>query len=239
MKHIFLTILAVVVIGGGCALQDTTDVGERSGEGVVEFTVIARNMSFSPRELRVREGDIVRITFENAQGYHNFVLDEFDIKTDEINAGESRVVEFVADKVGTFEFYCGVPSHRQMGMVGTFIVEARESYPQVVTESVSTQSGGYMVYDPARLTDAIDGSVILYFHSTQCASCRMIDVELSRAHIPDNVTILKLEYAREFNFRNKYGVTAPHTFVQINERGDLITSWTDSSTFADIVAQIQ
>jgi uncharacterized cupredoxin-like copper-binding protein len=32
-------------------------------------------------------------------------------------------VQFVADKTGTFEFYCSVGNHRQMGMVGTLVVQ--------------------------------------------------------------------------------------------------------------------
>ncbi|MFN2312139.1 MAG: plastocyanin/azurin family copper-binding protein, partial [Spirochaetia bacterium] len=34
----------------------------------------------------------------------------------------SQTVEFVADRAGSFEFYCSVPGHRQAGMYGTFVV---------------------------------------------------------------------------------------------------------------------
>ena len=42
---------------------------------------------------------------------------------EKINGGETDSIEFVADKVGTFEYYCSVGQHRSMGMVGKLTVE--------------------------------------------------------------------------------------------------------------------
>lgn len=94
-----------------------------SDENVMEVTVTGRNMSFDPKEIKVKKGQKVRVTFKNAQGFHDFVLDEFNVKTKQISAGQEEVVEFIADKTGTFEYYCSVGSHRQMGMTGKLIVE--------------------------------------------------------------------------------------------------------------------
>jgi plastocyanin len=94
----------------------------KDGE-VKEFTVTGRNFSFSPSTMRVKQGDRVKITFENTGGFHDFVIDEFDVKTAQIQDGESEVVEFVADKKGTFDYYCSVGQHRQNGMEGKLIVE--------------------------------------------------------------------------------------------------------------------
>lgn len=92
-------------------------------EGVKEFTVVSEGLKFSPNEIKVKAGDKVRITYKNTKGQHNFALDEFKVKTKLLNAGEEETVEFVADKVGTYEFYCPVPGHRVAGMKGTLIVE--------------------------------------------------------------------------------------------------------------------
>ncbi|HEY5714693.1 MAG TPA: plastocyanin/azurin family copper-binding protein [Candidatus Gracilibacteria bacterium] len=48
---------------------------------------------------------------------------EFDAATEKVNTDGETSVTFVADKKGTFEFYCSVGSHRTNGMVGTLIVE--------------------------------------------------------------------------------------------------------------------
>lgn len=90
---------------------------------VKEFTVSGRNFSFSPSTIRVKQGDIVKITFENTGGTHDFVIDEFDVATSQIQSGKSGSVEFVADKKGTFDYYCSVANHRQNGMEGQLIVE--------------------------------------------------------------------------------------------------------------------
>ncbi|MBI5421987.1 dienelactone hydrolase family protein [Candidatus Peregrinibacteria bacterium] len=73
--------------------------------------------------LRVKQGDTVRIEFTNTKGFHDWVLDEFNARTPQLQAGASATVEFVADKKGTFEYYCSVGSHRAMGMKGNLIVE--------------------------------------------------------------------------------------------------------------------
>ena len=54
---------------------------------------------------------------------HDWVLDEFNAKTKVIQGGQTDTVEFTASKAGTFEYYCSVGQHRQMGMVGKFIVQ--------------------------------------------------------------------------------------------------------------------
>jgi plastocyanin len=77
-------------------------------------------------ELRVNEGDTVRIEFTSTDGFHDWVVDEFGA-TPRVRSGEgdgsSTFVEFVADEVGTFEYYCSVGQHRANGMVGNLIVE--------------------------------------------------------------------------------------------------------------------
>jgi nitrite reductase (NO-forming) len=73
--------------------------------------------------MRVKKGDTVKITFTNNNGTHDLLIDEFKVNTGRIPAGESKTVEFVADKTGTFEYYCSVGQHRKMGMKGNLIVE--------------------------------------------------------------------------------------------------------------------
>ncbi len=87
-----------------------------------EFTVKGQNFSFSPSALAVKKGDRVRITFENSGGTHDLRIDEFGVATSKIGTGAKEVVEFTADKIGAFQYYCSVGSHRAMGMWGTLTV---------------------------------------------------------------------------------------------------------------------
>lgn len=91
--------------------------------GAKTFTVTGANYSFSPSEIKVSKGDAVRITFKNSGGIHNFKLDEFNVATDQLQMDEEQVVQFVANKTGTFEYYCSTGQHRAMGMKGTLIVQ--------------------------------------------------------------------------------------------------------------------
>jgi plastocyanin len=99
------------------------DANTEEASTVKEFTVDASNFAFSLKDITVKEGDTVKITFKNTVGFHDFRLDEFNVATSVLQAGQSTSVEFVANKKGSFEYYCSVGTHRAQGMVGTLTVE--------------------------------------------------------------------------------------------------------------------
>lgn len=100
---------------------DVTD----SGKPVVvhEFFVDGGDFAFALKEIKVKQGDNVKIVFRNTEGMHDLVIEEYNLRTKVLKAGDQDTIEFVADKAGTFEYYCSVNKHRQMGMVGKLIVE--------------------------------------------------------------------------------------------------------------------
>ncbi|KKT14735.1 MAG: Plastocyanin [Parcubacteria group bacterium GW2011_GWF2_44_8b] len=131
-------IIVVVLVGGGLLLFKNrgvapTDMDINSNmpvpgneveetEVMKEFNVDAVPFSFSPSTMSVNKGDTVKITVKNVNGTHDFKIDEFNVSTRTLNTGETQTITFVADKAGTFEYYCSVGNHRAMGMVGTLIV---------------------------------------------------------------------------------------------------------------------
>jgi len=97
---------------------------QNSPEAAVKtFNVTGQNFAFSLKEIRVAKGDKVKINFESVGGFHDLVIDGYGQATTKVSDGQKASIEFTADKPGTFEYYCSVGSHRQMGMVGKFIVE--------------------------------------------------------------------------------------------------------------------
>lgn len=93
-------------------------------EGAVkEFTVTGRNFSFNPSTLSINKGDKVRVTFKSEGGFHDFVIDEFSVRSKTVGTGLSDMLEFTADKTGTFKYYCSIGNHRAMGMEGTLTVQ--------------------------------------------------------------------------------------------------------------------
>ncbi len=102
----------------------TVDLSLSANTGTVKsFNVTGSNFKFDPSEIRVKKGDTVKITLASS-GMHDFRIDEFNVKTNVLKTGDApQTVQFVADKTGTFEYYCSVGNHRAMGMVGKLIVE--------------------------------------------------------------------------------------------------------------------
>jgi len=101
-----------------------TTPGAMGEEGdVKEITVTGANFKFNPATITVKKGEKVRLTFKSEGGLHDFVIDELNVQTKMIDTGLSDTVEFVADEAGTYEYYCSVGNHKQMGMVGKLIVQ--------------------------------------------------------------------------------------------------------------------
>ncbi len=96
---------------------------EPKNTDIKSFTIQGNNFAFAPATIKVKKGDTVRITLDNTGGFHDLKIDEFNVATKKIQGSQQDTIEFTADKVGSFEYYCSVGSHRQMGMKGTLIVE--------------------------------------------------------------------------------------------------------------------
>ncbi len=98
-------------------------------ENIVTFKLTGGNYYFEMEgekapTLRVQAGDTVRIELTAVEGFHDWVLDEFNAATEKVRTEDGMTyVEFVADTPGEYEYYCSVGSHRENGMFGTFIVE--------------------------------------------------------------------------------------------------------------------
>lgn len=90
---------------------------------VKTFNVAGGEYFFNPSTITVNKGDTVKIVFSNQGGVHNWVIDQFNARTPMIQSGQTATVQFVADKAGSFEYYCSVGEHRALGMKGTLIVK--------------------------------------------------------------------------------------------------------------------
>ncbi len=96
----------------------------QDGRTVKSFTMAGSNFKYSVPEIRVKRGETVKITYSTISGTHDLRVDGYNVGTQILRVGDpAQTFEFVADKAGTFEYFCSVGSHRQMGMVGKLIVE--------------------------------------------------------------------------------------------------------------------
>ena len=134
---IVLAILALLIAGcskgttqsglTGASAVEIKDI-EQKLDSTKTFIITGANFKFvvdgkENPTIEVNEGDTVKIKFTSTEGFHDWVVDEFGA-TAKVRAGDATTsVEFIADKKGTFEYYCSVGSHREMGMKGRFIVK--------------------------------------------------------------------------------------------------------------------
>ena len=92
--------------------------------------------------------------------------------------------------------------------------------------------GVYTDYSAATLAEA-KGTRLLFFYAPWCPQCRELDASIRSSSLPDNLTILKVDYDTNQALRQKYGVTLQTTVVQIDDAGEKVKSFVayDSPTF--------
>jgi len=98
------------------------------------------------------------------------------------------------------------------------------------------RAGAYVAYDPVLFTQASDGKVVLFFNAKWCNTCKQLDKELKAAKLPDNLTIMNVDYDKNSVLRKKYSVPFENTFVQVDAAGVMVNRWSGSEDVAEIVA---
>lgn len=92
----------------------------------VEFVDGIPKPQYSLKEITVNKGDKVKIKITVTSGAHDFKIDELGIYAD-TQLNQEYAVEFTADKVGEFIYYCTKPGHRANGHWGTLKVLDKQS----------------------------------------------------------------------------------------------------------------
>jgi heme/copper-type cytochrome/quinol oxidase subunit 2 len=90
-----------------------------------EFTVTARDYSFSPNRVEAQQDDLIKLTVQSADNAYGFTIDDYRVSK-RVPAGGSTVIEFRADRVGTFPFYSNLSNDaRHSQMRGQLVVRPR------------------------------------------------------------------------------------------------------------------
>ncbi len=90
---------------------------------VEEFQMTASQWKFEPNAITVKQGDTVRLQIKSIDVTHGFNLPAFGVN-EQLDAGKTATIEFVADKKGTFAFSCSVVCGAgHSGMAGKLVVE--------------------------------------------------------------------------------------------------------------------
>ena len=109
---IIILVLTVSATAAGAWAGQVNDEVDR----IKAVDVIASQFRFEPATISVVEGDTVRLRLRSADRTHGIGIKAFRVKA-LIPRGEAVIVEFVADRAGTFDItcseYCGT-GHRAM-----------------------------------------------------------------------------------------------------------------------------
>lgn len=92
--------------GGPSDAPMTAQASSASAEK--EFYVEASRFKFEPNTIAVTQGDKVKIRAKSIDVPHGFAIDEYGINL-YLTPGEEKTTTFVANKAGTFTFYCNLP----------------------------------------------------------------------------------------------------------------------------------
>jgi thiol-disulfide isomerase/thioredoxin len=128
-----------------------------------------------------------------------------------------------------------------------------EDHPAMVSDAMKDKgmmgkdvsmmtAGVYEVYSPEKvLLASTTHNVVLFFRASWCPTCKALDVDIKAnlAHIPENLSILDVNYDTYVALKQKYGVTYQHTFVQVDKDGNLIKKWSGSPTLAALVVEVK
>ncbi len=92
--------------------------------GRIERTIHmgVRQYVWEPATITAKKGELVRLIIHNADVKHGLVIPDLGVNQDVLPDG--AVVEFVASKVGTFEFFCSVwCGEGHMEMRGKIVIQ--------------------------------------------------------------------------------------------------------------------
>jgi heme/copper-type cytochrome/quinol oxidase subunit 2 len=116
--------LAFALIGAGC-LVAVRLFAQDQPPNRREFTVTARDYRFSPSRIEVAKDDLVKLTVQSEDVAYSLTIDAYRLSR-RIPAGGSAVIEFRADRAGSFPFYSNLTSDSRHGqMRGELVVSGR------------------------------------------------------------------------------------------------------------------
>ena len=108
-KILLVGLLALILIVTGCAKGGAAaDVSGNLENGVRVIQMKAFQFGFDPNPVVVNEGEKVKLVVTSTDVTHGFSIAEFGVNV-QLFPGRPTIIDFTADKSGTFIFYCSVP----------------------------------------------------------------------------------------------------------------------------------
>ena len=98
-----------------------------------------------------------------------------------------------------------------------------ETQTQAPAES-SSLPGRYTSYSTDLANEAYPVT-LLFFYAAWCPECRAFKQAITTNPIPEGVQVLEVNYDKESELKQKYGVTLQTTFVKTNSNRENLGKW--------------
>lgn len=109
------------------------------------------------------------------------------------------------------------------------------------TIATSLTNAAYVAYSPENAKQALSGREVLFFYSRACTTCVELDADI-KAHlfeIPSGTSIVRVSYEDNQDIVKAFGVTAPHTIIQLDSNGTALSSWNGGITLSYVLSQLK
>jgi uncharacterized cupredoxin-like copper-binding protein len=90
--------------------------------GGSQTKITAKEFTFSPKTITAPAGTVQFVVTNAGAVEHTFVIDALKVKSPTIKPGQAATVS-VNLKPGSYQVYCDVPGHKELGMVSTISVK--------------------------------------------------------------------------------------------------------------------
>lgn len=104
-------------------------------------------------------------------------------------------------------------------------------------EDLVVSAWQYALYSP-ELVKSSSWDKVLFFHATWCPSCKSADENFLSSEIPSGLNIFKVNYDDSTDLKKKYWVLAQHTFVLVDDEGEMIKKWSWGRDVEEILEAI-
>lgn len=86
------------------------------------------------------------------------------------------------------------------------------------SSGAAAQAGAYVEYRDGIIAETA-GTKALFFHAPWCPQCRALEESILSGEIPDDLTIIKVDFDTATGLRQQYGVTIQTTIVFVDDDG--------------------
>ena len=116
-------VLAALGVSSCTTISSTQ--GTKAEDGTRIIRIEAERFSYSPSQIRVQKGEQVRLIFTSRDTTHGVSIAEYHVRKDIPPRGKGEaIVEFTADKAGSFVYRCSHLCGAGHAMMrGTLVVE--------------------------------------------------------------------------------------------------------------------